>query len=35
MKGRQEENEVKGDGTGKIEARDMCIKGQMINQNYE
>lgn len=34
MKGRQEENEVEGDGTGKIYARNMYIKGQTVDLNY-
>lgn len=34
MKESQKENEVEGDGIGTIDARDMYIKGQMINQNY-
>lgn len=29
-----EENEVEGDGTGKIDARDRYIKEQTINQKY-
>lgn len=34
MKGRQEENKVKGARTRKIDARHMHIKGQKINQSY-